>query len=450
MIAHAIAKSALFLTAGTVTEATGEDRLSRLGGLRRPMPLLAVSSGLAAATLTSLPLTLGFFADEFFFAAALERGPLFVGFAVVAAATTLTYTWRFWSGIFLGERRREPRSVLPGARRAGSCARGSRAGGRLRYRPFPGPGRGRGAGLFRRRDAAGRFLPPRVAPRVPDGARGLRPGVGLILSRPVWSPAALGVSRLGEIVGPERLYRVAVRGLNLLSDAVHRLEIRNLRGRISFVLLPMAVLVGAGVLAAPMGGAYRVGGFRADDAPLVLAMLAVAVAAVTTTLVRRHVTLALVLSGSGFVLAVVYAFHGAPNVVLVAVLVETMLTLLLVATLRLIPYRVLHRQARVALGQAGAQDLRLRGRGRLRVRGGLGGALAAARGDERRRRARKAHPGRPRQERRHGHAGRLPRPRHSGRDHGRLPRPARGGHPLIGTSPAAEEATGGASPRPAA
>jgi multisubunit Na+/H+ antiporter MnhB subunit len=71
----------------------------------------------------------------------------------------------------------------------------------------------------------------------------------------------------------------------------------------------------------------------------------VAVAAVTTTFVRRHVTLALVLSGSGFVLAVVYAFHGAPNVVLVAVLVETMLTLLLVATLRLIPYRVLHRQA---------------------------------------------------------------------------------------------------------
>jgi multicomponent Na+:H+ antiporter subunit A len=92
---------------------------------------------------------------------------------------------------------------------------------------------------------------------------------------------------------------------------------------------------------------YRVGGFRADDAPLMLAMLAVAVASVTTAFVRRHVTLALVLSGSGFVLAVVYAFYGAPNVVLVAVLVETMLTLLLISTLRLIPYRVLHRQARL-------------------------------------------------------------------------------------------------------
>ena len=36
VIAHAIAKSALFMTAGAVTMATGEDRLSRLGGLAPP------------------------------------------------------------------------------------------------------------------------------------------------------------------------------------------------------------------------------------------------------------------------------------------------------------------------------------------------------------------------------------------------------------------------------
>ena len=60
---------------------------------------------------------------------------------------------------------------------------------------------------------------------------------------------------------------------------------------------------------------------------------------------RRHITLALVLSSAGFVLAVVYALYAEPNVVLVAVLIETMLTLLLVATMKLIPYEVLHRQA---------------------------------------------------------------------------------------------------------
>jgi multicomponent Na+:H+ antiporter subunit A len=111
------------------------------------------------------------------------------------------------------------------------------------------------------------------------------------------------------------------------------------------VLVPMAVLVGAAVLARPGAGAYRVGEFRAEEAPLMLAMLAVGVASITTAFVRRHVTLALVLSSAGFVLAVVYALYAEPNVVLVAVLIETMLTLLLVATMKLIPYEVLHRQA---------------------------------------------------------------------------------------------------------
>ena len=46
VITHAVAKGALFMTAGAVTEATGgESRLSRLGGLARPMPALAVASG---------------------------------------------------------------------------------------------------------------------------------------------------------------------------------------------------------------------------------------------------------------------------------------------------------------------------------------------------------------------------------------------------------------------
>ena len=347
VISHAIAKSALFLTAGTVTEATGEDRLSRLGGLRRPMPLLTVASGLAAATLTSLPLTVGFFADEFFFAAALERGPVFIVLAVVAAATTLAYTWRFWAGLFLGERRAEPRQVsrLLVAPVVALGAIGL-VGGFLTG-PFEALAEAAGRDSFGAATPLDASLHAEVLPEYLMALGAYVLGAALIVSRPVWSPCALGISRLGKAAGPERLYRLGVHGLNLLSDSAHRLEIRNLRGRISFVLLPTAVLVGAAVLVTPMGGAYRVGEFRAGEAPLMLAMLAVAVASITTTLVRRHVTLALVLSGSGFVLAVVYALHGAPNVVLVAVLVETMLTLLLVATLRLIPYRVLHRQARL-------------------------------------------------------------------------------------------------------
>jgi multicomponent Na+:H+ antiporter subunit A len=182
-------------------------------------------------------------------------------------------------------------------------------------------------------------------------------GAVVIASRSVWSRAALGFSSLGKLAGPERLYRLTVHGLNRLSDLVHRLEIRNLRGRVAFVLLPTAALVGAAVLATPTTGAYRVGEFRTGDAPLMMVMLAVVAASLTTTFTRRHVTLVLVLSSAGFALAVAYAFYGAPNVALVAILIEIMLTLLLVATLKLIPYHILHRQTDLPLPRRGRKIL---------------------------------------------------------------------------------------------
>jgi multicomponent Na+:H+ antiporter subunit A len=175
-------------------------------------------------------------------------------------------------------------------------------------------------------------------------------GVVLILSRPVWSSAALGVSQLGKLAGPERLFGLTVRALNRVSDFVHQLEIRNLRGRVASVLIPTAAMVGAGVLATGPG-AYELGPLRLREAPVMLALMAVAAASFAATLTRRHVTLALVLSSAGFMLAVVYAFYGAPNVALVAVLIETVQTLLLVATLRLLPHRVLRHQAELPVAR---------------------------------------------------------------------------------------------------
>jgi multicomponent Na+:H+ antiporter subunit A len=360
VIAHAIAKSALFLTAGTVTEATGQDHLSKLGGLLRPMPLLAVSSGLAAATLTSLPLTLGFFADEFFFAAALERGLLFATTAVVSAAATLAYTWRFWGGIFLGEphassvaSRPVPRLLVAPVAALGAIG----LLGGLLAGPFERLAEAAGEVSFSTPTPLDATYHAEVLPEYLMALAAYALGVAAIASRSVWSRAALGFSDLGKLAGPERLYRLTIRGLNRLSDLVHRLEIRNLRGRVAFVLLPTAVLVGAAVLATPTAGAYRVGEFRAGETPLMLVILAVVAAALTTTFTRRHVTLVLVLSSAGFALAVAYAFYGAPNVALVAVLVETMLTLLVVATLKLIPYRILHRQAELPLTRRGRKVL---------------------------------------------------------------------------------------------
>jgi len=352
VIAHALSKSALFLTAGAVTEATGEDRLSRLGGLRKRMPVLAAASGAAAAGLAAMPLTIGFFKDEILFGAALERGPAFAALAVLWAALTLAYIWRFWSGIFLGTpgEGTHGERELPAALVAPVAALGALVlvGGIL-VGPFETLA-----------EAAGRVslaVPTPVEPAYhldfrPENLMALAAyalGAMIVLSRPAWSPAALGFCRLGERAGPERIYDLTLRGLNRLSDRAHRAEVRDLRSRVAAILLPAGVLVGAGILVTPTAGAYRVGELRAGEAPLLLALAAAAVATLAATRTRRHVTLALVLSGAGFVLATVYAFYGAPDVALVAVLVETILTLLFVVTLKLIPYEVLHRQAELPL-----------------------------------------------------------------------------------------------------
>ena len=347
VVAHALAKSALFLLAGTVTETTGADRVSRLGGLGTRLPLLAVAGGIVSAGVIGLPLTVGFFADELLFEAALKRGPVFAGLAVFGAVLTLAYMWRFWSGLFLGKTRHEPGRppallVWPIAVLGALVLIGG-----VVVEPFARLGETAGAVSY----AAPTPIEPAYhfdhRPANLMAAAMVLCGVLAVLARPTWHGAAVKMARLGETAGPERLYGKGLAGLNQLSDWVHNLEVRDLRGRVAAVLLPGAALVAAGILAtpAPTLAAFRIGELRVQQLPIMLALVAAVTAAVAVTFIRRHITLALVLSGSGFVLALVYALLGAPEVALVAILVEILLTLFLLGTSKLVPAHVLLRQA---------------------------------------------------------------------------------------------------------
>ena len=134
VVAHAIAKSALFMTAGAVTEATGESRLSHLGGLARSMPALAIASGIAVGDArrraTDHRLLQG--------RAVLHRRHrsrwACPDLAVAAAALTVAYIGRFWLGLFTGPRRTASDPHPRAAGHPGRPARGGRVGGRHRGR----------------------------------------------------------------------------------------------------------------------------------------------------------------------------------------------------------------------------------------------------------------------------------------------------------------------------
>jgi multicomponent Na+:H+ antiporter subunit A len=347
VLAHALAKSALFMTSGAVTEATGAKALSESGGLARTMPALAVGSGLAAAGLAALPLTIGFFKDELFFKAAAERGPWLAVVAVASAALTFAYITRFWIGIFLGGQRRPARAV-PGRLVVPVVVLGGLvvAGGIL-VEPF--------AGLSQAAAEVTAAAPVTVEPAYHLDLRAenvlalatYAAGLALVLARPRLGGALAAVARLGRRAGPERAYIAGLAGLNRLSNAIHDIEVRDLRARVVAVLVPAGALVGVGLAITPFAGAYLIGSFASSDLPLIAALVAAALAALVVARLRRHLALAVGLSGVGFSLAVAYELLGAPDVALVAVLIETLMMLLFVAVFALLPRRVLEREAAI-------------------------------------------------------------------------------------------------------
>ena len=319
VIAHAIAKSALFMTAGTVTEATGESRLSHLGGLGRRMPVLAVASGFAAATLAALPLTLGFFKDELFFVAASDAGRPVQIMAVVAAALTVAYIGRFWLGLFTGAPGREPRAV-PVLLTAPIVvlALVAVAGG-IVVEPF--------AQLAQDAATITHAGAVEVAP-----AYHLDAGAENVMALAAWALGALiliaagarervvrTLARAGDLVGPRRCYGAALGGLNRLSDRMHAAEVRDLRNSIAAVLVPTGLLIGVAFVVTPTSDAYRVGSLSGEDLSIVVLLALAVAAALTVARDGGRVRPVLALSVLGFALAAVYAVVGAPDVALVAV-----------------------------------------------------------------------------------------------------------------------------------
>ena len=337
VLVHALIKSALFLAAGAVTEATGETRLDRLGGLARQMPWLALGSGLAAAGLAALPLTAGFFKDEVFFDGADGRGGVVPVLAVAGAILTLTYSWRFWGGIFVGQRRATARPV-PATLIAPVVLLGLLV---LVFGIVPGPL----ATIAREAGATMAGAPVSLslgyhlnlhAPNVMALATWAG-GLLLIATTRFWSVLPRQAASWGRHHEPDRGSARLVGALTTLSRRLHAYEVQTLYQRIATIFVATAVLVGVTIVFAPLWPSFRVGRLPAADWPLVLFLGLAALSGLVATRTGGRLSLVLALSAVGYSMSAVFTFIGAPDVALVAVLIETMMTLLLLGVISLLP-----------------------------------------------------------------------------------------------------------------
>lgn len=353
--AHAMFKSALFLGVGVVDAATGTRDLRRLSGLWRQLPVTALGLALATASMIGLPPFAGYVAKE----AALDAlahdataGGTVVRLAVITGSVlTVAYGLRFWWGAF-GVRR-----VLPGepsTRTAGAAV------------PADEP-------------VVGVERPPSlvlVGPAVALGTLGLVTAVGLRVGEHLlsphaalhpgdaghltfWSGWATGLTTLAILAGGVALFvtRAQVERLQaqvrapLDADLVYRRFMRRLDDVAADVTavtqrgsLPLYLGVALLVMIALVGGALLTGGelpaatVRLWDEPAqgVAAAIAV-VSAVLAARSRRRLKAVLLTGVSGFAVATLFWMHGAPDLALTQVLVETITLVVFVLVLRRLP-----------------------------------------------------------------------------------------------------------------
>ncbi len=107
LMTHAFFKALLFMGAGSVIAAMGnEQSLNKMGGFRKAMPFTYVTFTIGALALAGFPLMSGFFSKDEILAYTLNRGGAYVILAVVgylAALMTAFYAFRMVFRVFHGE-----------------------------------------------------------------------------------------------------------------------------------------------------------------------------------------------------------------------------------------------------------------------------------------------------------------------------------------------------------
>ncbi|WP_149205170.1 Na+/H+ antiporter subunit A [Actinotalea subterranea] len=342
--AHAMFKAALFLTVGVVDAATGTRDLRRLTGVGRALPVTAVVGGLATASMIGLPPFAGYVAKEAALEALLHDAGTPVGLAVLVAmvlgsALTVAYGLRFWWGAFAdktvtAEPADAPVTITrPSLVLVGPAAVLAVLGLAAALLPHLGED----------------LLSPHASTYPGDPGHlvlwaGLTPALGLTLL--VLATGALLFAARGWVertqarasfpLDADTLYRRTMRRLDDVAADVTAITQRgSLPLYLGTILMVLVALVGGALLSGPGLG---VGEVRAWDTPVqaVAGVLCVA-SAVLAARARRRLKAVILAGISGYAVSALFLLHGAPDLALTQVLVETITLVVFVLVLRRLP-----------------------------------------------------------------------------------------------------------------
>ncbi|WP_211348731.1 Na+/H+ antiporter subunit A [Nocardioides litoris] len=354
VLAHALFKSTLFLSVGVVDKLAGTRDLHQLSGVGRRLPVVAVAATLAGLSMAGLPPLVGFLAKETMWAGLLElteagntagvapwAGWLLVVGVLVGSTFTVGYTARFLWGAFAAKPGVAATEVKPlAAPFAAGPALLALAGLGLGFAghaltsaltPYadqlaeaPGP------------DAKGEYLALWHGLELPLALSAATVVAGLALFA-VREPFCRFQQRVELPVSGTQAYREVLRVVDRTAVEVTGTV---QRGSASAYLAIILLVVAAGpgtalVLALVDGPELRVYAWDSWGQPVV--GLVMAAAALFTVRSRRRLR-AFVLAGiTGYGCALLFVLHGAPDIALTQVLVETVTLVVIVLVLRRLP-----------------------------------------------------------------------------------------------------------------
>lgn len=346
LCAHALFKSALFLIVGIVDRSVGTRDLRELSGLRSQRPTLFVATVAATASMAGIPPLFGFTAKEAVFAAFLDIGQDlgWNGWATVAvigvasgAVLTIAYSARFVWGIFGNK---------PGV----DACRPREFSVLFKAVPVVLAFASIVAGFMGKQLTSAFSV---YAEQFPGGAHepsltlwhGFTPALGLTaiclvlgIALFVWRRPVAGIQHIlvDNLPFPdaERGYQATLRALDRLAIEVTG---RTQRGSLP-VYLGIVVLTVAAVPGSAMIRAWGVPDVYLGDNWLQLAAATVMiVAAILTVRSRRRLRAVLLVGVTGYGMAILFTAHGAPDLALTQVLIETFLLVTFVLVMRRLP-----------------------------------------------------------------------------------------------------------------
>ncbi|HSN37065.1 MAG TPA: Na+/H+ antiporter subunit A, partial [Arthrobacter sp.] len=371
LLAHGLFKATLFLVVGIIDHQAGTRDIRKLSGVYRSSRALAVVAAVGAASMAGIPPLAGFVAKESVFEAFVHYGtdagpwgPVVLVGVVLGSILTFAYSARFMWGAFASKPGVEATPFKP-IQPAFLAAPAVLALLTIAYGLWPAPVDG--------------WIQPYAALFVPDGEdpaaaaghlalwHGVTPALGLTAITFALGLAMYygrnAVSRLQGLVpgwvDGDRSYQLTI---GALDDVAVWITGRTQRGSLYFYLsvilsvafvLPLTAMILAGK---PLPTDLY---FTDPNAPLQMVVGAgIVIGALAAVRANKRFLAVLMVSVTGYGIALMFALQGAPDLALTQMLVETIILVAFVLAMRSLPAELRdrtggrYRVVRVIIGAA--------------------------------------------------------------------------------------------------